>query len=168
MQSYLECRAAEAKERWENIGLAVSFRSTPAVLQAIDAVFAHSDARDGLDVEEIGHIAHRIGQAGLVELWPPVRPITRNETSSWSAPNGDEVVAIPSSRLAQGLAANIADWVKHGEKLGSRARPMRPGDILVLVRRRTALVDELVNELKGLKIPADFLILGSFVVSKKK
>ena len=30
---------------------------------------------------------------------------------------------------------------------------MRPADILVLVRRRTALVDELVNELKGLKIP---------------
>ena len=152
MRSYFERRAAEAEERWDNVELDVSFRSTPAVLQAVDAVFARADARDGLGVEEINHVAHRAGQAGLVELWPPVRPGERDEPSPWTAPIGGPAVATPSSRLAGGLAATIADWVRSGESLASRARPLRPGDILVLVRRRTSLVDELVDALKGLQI----------------
>ena len=153
MRAYFERRAAEAEERWDNVALDVSFRSTSAVLQAVDAVFARADARDGLGGEDIGHVAYRTGQAGLVELWPPIRPAERAKPSPWTAPSGGPAIQTPSSRLAHGLAAAIAGWVRHGEILASRARKLRPGDILVLVRRRTALVDELVDALKELKIP---------------
>ena len=164
MRNYFERRAAEAGERWETVGLDVSFRSTPAVLQAVDAVFARKDARDGLGVDEIGHVADRAGQAGLVELWPPVRPTEHESRLPWAPPADGPAAGTPSYRLARGLAMTIANWVRRGERLASRERAMRPGDILVLVRRRTELVDELVDALKDLQIPVagvDRMVLGN-------
>ncbi len=163
MRAYFERRAAEAGERWETVDLDVSFRSTPAVLEAVDAVFSRDDARDGLGVGEIGHVAHRAGQAGLVELWPPVRPAVRDEPSPWMPAADSAAFQTPSFRLAWGLASSISDWVWRGEMLPSRDRKMRPGDIMVLVRRRAALVDELAASLKELGIPVagvDRMVLG--------
>ena len=56
-------------------------------------------------------------------------------------------VDLPRARLARTLAARIAEMIGHDE-LPSRGRKVRAGDILVLVRRRNAFVEELVRELK--------------------
>ena len=63
-----------AERAWREVSLTVSFRSTPAVLAAVDAVFAADPGRAGvaLDGEPIVHTASRGGDAGLVELWPPI------------------------------------------------------------------------------------------------
>ena len=54
---------------WREVNLTVSFRSTQAILDAVDAVFFSGDpAADGvaLDGTVIHHIAFRSGQGGLV------------------------------------------------------------------------------------------------------
>src|SRR3546814_15968908 len=69
-------RAQRARHRWRPVSLAVSFRSTEAVLQCVDAVFAAPAAQDGVlfGEAEIRHRAKRVGEAGLVEMWPPSPP----------------------------------------------------------------------------------------------
>src|SRR3546814_13167544 len=60
-------RAQRARHRWRPVSLAVSFRSTEAVLQCVDAVFAAPAAQDGVlfGEAEIRHRAKRVGEAGL-------------------------------------------------------------------------------------------------------
>jgi ATP-dependent helicase/nuclease subunit A len=126
-----------------------SFRSTRAVLQAVDAVFARSGAADGvaLDGEPIEHKAARAIDGGLVEVWAPIMPKDDDEPPPWKPPveraRGDQ----PSSRLARVIARRIEQMVGK-EMLESRGRKVRAGDIMVLVRRRTGFVEELVRELK--------------------
>ncbi|HRQ83349.1 MAG TPA: 3'-5' exonuclease, partial [Azospirillaceae bacterium] len=46
------------------------------------------------------------------------------------------------------IAQTIRDWLDNGERLEARDRPIRPGDILVLVRTRSRFVTELTRALK--------------------
>ena len=52
--------------------MALSWRSTPAILSAVDAVFNRDNAADGLnwDGRAVQHRWSREGEGGLVELWP--------------------------------------------------------------------------------------------------
>ncbi len=145
----------QAHEIWRPIDLTVSFRSTRAVLQAVDAVFSMPGAADGLalDGQPIQHQAWRKQQGGAVELWPPVIPLETDAPAPWKPPveriRGDS----PQARLAQLIARRINLMVGGSEILESRGRPIAAGDILVLVRRRTAFVEELVRALKLLRVP---------------
>jgi ATP-dependent helicase/nuclease subunit A len=142
-------RARAAERRWTNEDLIVSFRSTAAVLQAVDAVFATPRARTGvaLDGADIRHETDRSGDAGLVELWPPVVPRERPTLLPWMPPLERHEEDSPPARLARLIAQRIAGWIGR-EMLESKARPIRAGDVMILVRRRNALVDLLVRELK--------------------
>lgn len=150
--------------RWAEVGLHVSFRSTAAVLDAVDAVFNRSPGRHGVIAagEEIRHLPFRDGQAGLVELWPPIEPRAIDEPEPWKPPveriRGDS----PRARLARVVARRIAAMIG-AEQLESQARPIRAGDVLVLVRRRNAFVEDLVRELKALEVEvagADRMVLS--------
>jgi ATP-dependent helicase/nuclease subunit A len=153
-----------AGQDWAEVALQVSFRSTAAVLEAVDAVFANGPGADGVAApgDDIRHIAHRQGQAGLVELWPPVEPRALDEQPAWKPPieriRGDQ----PSARLARLVARRIRAMID-GETLASQGRPVRAGDVLVLVRRRGGFVEDLVRELKGLDVAvagADRMVLA--------
>ncbi|MEE2996618.1 MAG: double-strand break repair helicase AddA [Pseudomonadota bacterium] len=152
MSDYFEKRVTAAGQDWHRVPLDVSFRSTSTVLQAVDAVFADDEVREGVSSAKIVHKAHRHGQAGLVELWPPVFPEDRDDISPWSTPEDLRNDATPARRLAHAIAWRISDWVEGGEKLPSADRYMRPGDIMVLVRRRTEFVDNLIRELKKRRV----------------
>ncbi|NQV57254.1 MAG: double-strand break repair helicase AddA [Rhodospirillales bacterium] len=143
-----------AKEIWRDVDLNVSFRSAPAVLAAVDAVFADDAARDGvaLDPNPIEHRASRSGAAGLVELWTPVEPRASDEPPPWKPPVERIEGDVPQSRLARLIAGRIAKMIGGEEILESQGRPIRAGDIMVLVRRRTGFVDDLVRTLKKLKV----------------
>ena len=134
--------------------VAVSFRSTAPVLALVDAVFADADVARGvaLDGGTIAHRPVRAGQAGLVELWPPVAPDPVPEATEWD-PNPRERARDGEEKLADALAAQIEAWLASGEMLPARGRPMRPGDILVLVRRRREFVTQLVRALKRRDVP---------------
>ncbi|MFN4087961.1 MAG: UvrD-helicase domain-containing protein, partial [Alphaproteobacteria bacterium] len=72
MQATFRDRSRSALKSWEDVGLEVSFRSVPAVLRAVDAVFARPEAAAGVvpPGAALRHHAHRDGQPGLVEVWP--------------------------------------------------------------------------------------------------
>jgi ATP-dependent helicase/nuclease subunit A len=144
-----------AGEWWRRVPLHVSFRSVAAVLSAVDSVFAGEPAHDGvaLDGQIIRHIAKRQGDAGLVELWPPIEPEKPVPPAPWEPPLKQRGASEPRVRLAQAIAARIKDWLDRGERLEAHDRPIRPSDVMVLVRRRGPFVGELVRHLKKLRVP---------------
>ncbi len=154
MHARLSAQVPEAEARWETVALRVSFRSVRAVLDAVDSVFNRPVAANGVvpEGETMTHIPWRDGDGGLVELWPPEAPAPADALDEWKPPveriRGDN----PRARLARGVARRIKAMVG-AETLASKGRPIRPGDILVLVRRRNAFVEELVRELKALDVP---------------
>ena len=164
MQRHFKDRVSNADRQWREVPLMVSFRSSAAVLEAVDAVFAEDQARDGvaLDGAPIRHMAHRRGQAGRVELWPALEPDAAADEEPWAAPVEQRPVEAPRGRLARRIAATIQHWIRSGEVLPARGRPVRAGDVLILVRRRGGFVAELVRELKQLDVPvagADRMVL---------
>jgi ATP-dependent helicase/nuclease subunit A len=160
MRDHFRRRVATATEhpgewRWREVALDISFRSTEAVLAAVDAVFARPEASAGvaLDGEPVRHIAQRRGHAGRVELWPAVEPDPIEQPAPWQAPDTQRRIRDPSSRLAAAIAGQIHHWLAAGERLDARGRPIRAGDIMVLVRRRGPFVSALVRALKQRGVP---------------
>ncbi len=164
MREAFAAKTRAAERPFRKVDLTVSFRSVAAVLAAVDAVFADPAASSGVNLDDapIRHAAFRAGFGGLVELWPPVEPKPTDDLPAWKPPvertRGDS----PETRLARLVARRIARMVRDREMLPARGRPIRPGDVMVLVRRRTAFVDALVRALKELDIAvagADRLVL---------
>ena len=149
-------------KRWRKVDLTVSFRSTSAVLRPVDETFRLELAGVGVqfDGTEIRHDPKRIGEAGRVELWPPALPAEAEQAEPWAPPLARSGEAAPRSRLAELIAGRIWRWTTAPAgaddpeaRLESKGRRLRPGDVLVLVRRRNALVDELVRALKQRGVP---------------
>jgi ATP-dependent helicase/nuclease subunit A len=153
MRAHFHERAQRA-ESWRERDLLMSYRSTDAVLRAVDAVFARDPARVGVAEggQIVKHNLKRVGQAGLVELWPPVAPREPDVIAPWASPTETQAGDSPQNRLAAVIAAQIAAWIGR-EPLASYDRPMRAGDVMVLVRRRTGFVSELVRGLKARGVP---------------
>ena len=157
----LETAARAADLGWASVALDLSFRSTEAVLHAVDAVFARDAAKDGVvgPDESVHHEAHRKGQAGLVEIWPIAEPEDGAEVSPWALPISRPAPPVPRLCVARAIARRIRDWITADAKPGdeawleSNSRRIQAGDILVLVRRRGDFVEELVRELKALDVP---------------
>lgn len=181
MRRHFQARARQAEQPFREVPLDTSFRSTEAVLRLVDEVFATGEARDGLvfDGEPVRHHSFREGQAGLVEIWPTIRPEKKAEFEAWSPPISQVTGADPEEQLAKRIAAKLRQWFDQGEILQSRGRAVAPGDILILVRRRKEFVGRLINELKRQGIPVagsdrmvltdqiavmDMIALGRFVL----
>ncbi|MEO3435055.1 double-strand break repair helicase AddA [Inquilinus sp. CAU 1745] len=156
MRAHFQDRAAAASHPWRPIALNTSFRSTAAVLDVVDAVFAQEAARDGVGTDPAEIIAHRpfrMGDGGLVELWPSIAPPETGDEQAWSPPTRQETLEDPAARLARHIAGTIRRWLDDGEVLESKGRPVMPGDIMVLVRTRNRFFAELVRTLKERRIP---------------
>jgi ATP-dependent helicase/nuclease subunit A len=150
MRDHFAARVRAARQSWREVDLDLSFRSTDAVLTAVDAVFGRAEALDGvaLDGAPIRHTPFRQGHAGLVELWPAVEPEIAADPAPWQLPVEQRRLRAPPTRLAQAIAGAVRQWLDRGERLPSRDRPVQAGDIMVLVRRRGPFVTELVRALK--------------------
>jgi len=147
---------------WAEVPMQTSFRSTDAILRAVDAVFARGAARAGVALEgrDVHHLSSRAGHAGRVEVWPILSPEAGDERAPWQGAStpGEEASssstgADTEAMLAGAIARQVRAWIDDGEMLESRARPIRPGDVMVLVRRRTRFVEELVRQMKALDLP---------------
>lgn len=152
MRAHLAESVPAAGRQWDEVGLAISFRSVQAVLDAVDAVFLH-DGRGVADSASYErHIAARQGHGGMVEVWPPLELRPMDAPVAWKPPV-ERLRADPvSTRMARLLAKRIALMIGR-EELPSRGRAIRAGDIMVLVRKRGGFVEDLVRELKSLRVP---------------
>lgn len=164
MREHFRERATDAGQTFHKVDLIESFRTVPAVLRVVDRVFAQEQAADGLtfDGERVVHDTRRKGQAGLVEMWPTFKVEDAAEDDPWDAPLDYKNPRSPELRLATTIAATIKSWLDDGEMLTAENRPVRPGDILILVRRRARFAEAMVSSLKkhGIAVAgADRMIL---------
>lgn len=164
----IDARLREGGRELVRTPLEWSFRSAPAILKAVDMTFGL--AREGMTStdDDILHAAVK-PLIGRVDLWPLVpKPGDAPETP-WDEPLDAPAPGNPRLLLARALAAEIRRWLDEGEKLPGGDRAVRPGDVMVLVRRRDILAAELVRRLKTLGVPvagADRLALGEALAAK--
>ena len=155
--------------------LSRSWRSTPEVLGFVDAVFADLGAAEALraeagPAEPLIHHPSRDPGAGSVDIWPLEVTDASEDSDAWE----DPVDAPPSEhgnkKLAGRIALEIQAMITRGEAVFDKSRngmrPMHAGDVLILVRRRGALFEEIIRALKQKKVPvggADRLTLSDHV-----
>jgi ATP-dependent helicase/nuclease subunit A len=144
-------------ERWKELPLSVNFRSSPAVLSVVDAVIDYLGTGAFNSQPVPSHQAYNKDYAGEVTLWPPLlleddEPDASDEETD---PQGDTPPLRAEVMMARNLARSIADWLSHEAPLmlpgsGRRAAPQ---DILVLVRKRSGLMNALVAALHEARVP---------------
>ncbi|MBN9062704.1 MAG: double-strand break repair helicase AddA [Rhizobiales bacterium 65-9] len=166
-QSFAETREhflrahRDAERRFESVLLKVSFRSTREVLSAVDRVFAGGARGKGLAFGDGGvapHESNRLDRRdiGFVELWPLITKDAGDARDDYLDPDG-AIAAVdapgaesPVMRLARRIADNCRLLIENGDPAG---RPVRPGDIMILVRRRNALFEAIIAALKHAGVP---------------
>lgn len=162
MRQYFLERARAARQPFEPVGLHLSFRSAPEVLQTVDKVFAQEELQRAVTMggEKVRHDAFRDRLPGLVEIHPPIRPPQEKEKNPWDVPVDTPAPTDPPILLARRVADDIAARLAAGEgvaDVGNEGeliwRPLRPGDIMVLVRRRSSFYRELILALKDKGLP---------------
>ncbi|MCA1442231.1 double-strand break repair helicase AddA [Ensifer sp. IC4062] len=165
-----ERRVRAGGKYFSPIRLQLSFRSTIDVLSAVDAVFANKANAKGLSAKEeaIVHASNRIGHPGAVDIWDVIAPEPVLAEEEWTAAFDATPERAPANILARRIAAVLEDWIGKETVIEKGVRrPMRPGDVIVLVRKRDAFVNALTRALKRRNnIPvagADRLVLTSHI-----
>ena len=163
-----------------SVRMEMSFRSAPDILRMVDAVFRDNDGKSRMFdpavvatiKDEIRHVAHRRDN-GLVELWPLAPwPDAKDEKEAWDTKPVDRLSKSSArEQLASAIADQIKSWLDNGEPIYDRekglTRPMRPDDILILVRSRSDFFDGVIRNLKEKDIAvagADRLVISESLV----
>jgi ATP-dependent helicase/nuclease subunit A len=157
------------------VKLTQSWRSTPQVLSFVDGVFADPALWPGVPPapgdSAVNHIATRIEHAGCVDLWPLEQEPPGEDRQAWDDPLDQESPGSANSRLAERIADEIEGLIARGEavfdKDQRRWRPAHAGDVLILVRRRRALFEDILRALKRRGVPvagADRLSLSEHIL----
>jgi ATP-dependent helicase/nuclease subunit A len=166
-------RATGAGYRFERVDLLTSWRSTPQVLAFVDAVFAPPELALAIQQreEEVTHNAVRADHPGCVDIWPLEIDRKAQEREAWDTPLDAEPEDSANRRLARRIAGEIKALIARGEAVYDKHlrswRPAHAGDVLILVRRRRALFEEILRALKQAEIPvagADRLALSEHIV----
>ena len=144
-------RTEAAEASFSRIHLRLSFRSTRDVLSAVDRVFVDPANARGLDPGEGGivHASNRGREPGAVDIWEPIAAPPGLDEEDWTAPFDAVAEEAPINVLARRIADTLHGWI--GRKTVTekgKARPMEPGDVIVLVRKRDAFVNALTRTLK--------------------
>jgi ATP-dependent helicase/nuclease subunit A len=156
-------RAARGVDRdFLDLSMDRSFRSSPPVLGLVDRVLADLGPQAlGLPRRPNPHESHRPERGGSVTLWKPFSAATDIEGEE----EGEEGwVSDTVRRYAASVARRIRHWLDHPFTVESRGRPLRPEDILILVRRRGDLASLLVARLHAEGVPVagvDRLLLSA-------
>src|SRR6056297_294489 len=157
--------------RLENTGtplqsrvLAYSFRSSRAILTTVDCCF-DQNRESGFTPEE-GHKAFFEALPGRVDLWPLIEKPEREDPPAWHMPVDVQATNHPAIVLAWQVAAEMRGMLDRGETIPDKDgfRRLRPGDFLILVRRRSTLFNEIIRECKAQGLPiagADRLKVGA-------
>ncbi len=150
----------DAGETWKAVPMEISFRSAAAVLDFTDAVFAGDAVRYGVSETKLRHFSFRAGHAGHIEQWPLFRvpkDDSHKERSYWDPLLTPVTQNNARALLARHIAETVEGWLKNRDILPARGRPVQPGDIMILVRNRNALVGHMIRELKNRDIPVNGL-----------
>jgi ATP-dependent helicase/nuclease subunit A len=159
---FFKGKAEQAGLTFADLRPTVSRRSAVSVLDFVDSVFAGDAARDGLTSsgDPIRHDPHR-KEVGRVEVWPAVKAKKTEERDLWK-PVDEPLPQSAQMILAAKLAKRIRGWLDAGTTLPESGTPIKPGDIMILVRRRNEFAREMIRKLMEHAVPvagADRMVL---------
>jgi len=170
-------RATAARRELHRVDLITSWRSTPQVLEFVDAVFAPPELAAAIqprpEPEPVRHAVAppRRAHRGCVDIWPLEPEPDAPERLAWDAPLDATPEDSATRTLAKKIACEVRDTIARGDAVfdkDTRAyRPATAGDVLILVRRRRALFEEILRALKQEGVPvagADRLALSEHIV----
>ncbi|MGR3806065.1 double-strand break repair helicase AddA [Marinibacterium profundimaris] len=167
MQAEFGARLKAAGPGLQSLTLEYSFRSSPAILGLVDTIFEGQEeagfVRDSL------HRAFKSDLPGRVELWPVVPKVQEEEDREWHDPvdrkGGRHHAVILAERIAARIEAMIGqETLPDAGRGGLIRRRVRPGDVMILVQRRSDLFAEIIRACKARGLPvagADRLKVGA-------
>ena len=164
MHAQFAARLEAVRIALQSLTLDYSFRSSDAILRLVDLTF---DDRRGTGLGGgFKHLAFKRDLPGRVDLWPAIEPVSDPEGGDWFDPVDLISDQHHTARLATRIAAEIARMIAVGTRIPTDTgpRPMRPGDVLILVQRRSTLFHEIIRACKAAGLPiagADRLKLGA-------
>ncbi len=150
-----------------DLELEYSFRSSEAVLRFVDHAL---ETAPGLG-REVKHVTFDETRPGRVDLWPVVEKEDDAEPSHWTDPVDMPAPTDAPVKLAGLIADTIAEMLETGTVPAKDGglRPVTAGDIMVLVRRRSALFHQIIRACKARGVPiagADRLRIGGELAVK--
>ena len=159
-EHYFEGRAAQVAgdeampddERglpFARLSLTDSFRSTAPVLEFVDAAIATLGPAALGAAEAIPPHASRVGGPGRVALWPAIAAGATEAEEGGEEGWIDDAVRANAARIAK----QVRGWLDAGLMLHSKGRPLRPEDVMILVKRRGELAQLLVARLYAEGVP---------------
>src|SRR6202163_3039290 len=150
-------RFTDAGLKFDPVSFTYSFRSGPAILQSVDFVFRDEAIYRSIHAENAYPVHETLPDAGpsVIDLWELQLPDIRQDIEGWRAPFDGLSQTSPEVRLAKRIQAEIKSLVETGTMTGhtGKRRPLRYGDMLVLVRRRGNAFDAVIQALKHAGIP---------------
>jgi len=156
---------------WREVELGLSYRSTETILAIVDEVFSKETNRRGMSFlgADIVHNIYREQDPGLVKLWPLMTPLQQEskDDMKWTLPVERIEQVSAQTLLARHIAREIKNWISSQVILPSTREKIQPRDILILVRKRSELVHEIMHALKEQEIPvggSDRLILADHIL----
>ena len=162
MRQKFQAQFTAGAQPFAHVPLTLSFRSAPGVLSAIDKVFEHGDHKNGVVAANdvwMPHQALKHQLPATVELWPLAAAQSDDDPPAWTLPLDVLDAKDPANLVAQRVAQKIAQLIKpdsnefvHDSKT-MHGRPVRPGDILILVRTRGPFFEAMIRALKKRAIP---------------
>ncbi|MFN3946433.1 MAG: double-strand break repair helicase AddA [Allosphingosinicella sp.] len=129
-----------------------SYRSAPPILQLVDRVIADlGHEAFGLPRRPNLHDSAHGDRPGSVVLWQPFSE--ESETAAEEDAGEEGWIGEAARRYAARLARQVRSWLDRPFTVESRGRPLRPEDILILVRRRGDLASLIVARLHAEGVP---------------
>jgi len=167
MQGEFSKAFGEIGQMVKPLELEYSFRSSRAILDVVDFSL---EAAPGLG-EKVKHIAFQNDRPGRVDLWPVIEKADKPDPRPWT----DPVDMLAPEDAPVILANHVADAISEMLETGSipakngKMRRVTPGDVMVLVRRRSDLFHEVIRACKARGLPiagADVLRIGGELAVK--
>jgi ATP-dependent helicase/nuclease subunit A len=153
----LDNKFRDAGLKFDPISFTYSFRSGAAILQSVDHVFRDEAIYRSIHAANAYPVHETLADAGpsLIELWELQLPDKRDDLEGWRAPFDGVSATSPEVKLAKRIQAEIRRLVESGTMTGHAGdrRPLRYGDMLILVRRRGNAFDAVIQSLKHAGIP---------------
>ncbi|UXX81864.1 double-strand break repair helicase AddA [Roseovarius pelagicus] len=156
MQAEFAERLGATPDPLQSHRLEHSFRSSQVILDLVDQVFAKVVQPEGLSLDA-HHLAFKTDLPGRVDLWPVPEPEQAIDDPAWHDPVDVVAGNDPAVSLAAQIAQSISDMIDTGQPIptgeGTTMRPVRAGDVLILVQGRSQLFHEIIRACKARNLP---------------
>jgi ATP-dependent helicase/nuclease subunit A len=170
MNHFFDSKSKASENRFHNISLSKSYRSSSSVLKLVDQVFKDDNLKSLITSEHaVEHVVTK-DVIGKCSLWPiTYSQKDKEDEKSWETIGVVKDEESASKKLANQIAEQIKFWLDNGKLIESKNRQVKLSDILILIRTRNKFTDHLINSLTSHGIPnsgLDRVYITEHIVSR--